>query len=79
MYLEGKIMKLHKIENYRNFYIEESQELEKYLSDRVLNFKSKEYKKANKNPLKTFNLWVRVSKVVDGKQKSKKKLFKFMV
>ncbi len=78
-------MKLIRIENKKNFYIEEIRNLKENWSavigpDRVkpvLDLDSKEFKKANKNPLKTFNLWVRVSKVVDGKQKSKKKLFKF--
>jgi len=73
-------MKMIKINNYPKLYIEYDSKIDKYLTDGVLDLTTNTFKKANKNPIKTFNLWVRVSKVVEVNgerlQKSKKKLYK---
>lgn len=66
-----------KIKQYKNFYIVDTPKIEKYLSDNILDITSKEFKKANKNPIKEFGILIRATKVVDGKQKSKKKLFRY--
>lgn len=76
-----------KIAKTPNIYIEHTPNLDKYLTDGIYNADPEDkkakanFKKVNKNPLKTFNLWVRVTKVVivdeKKKQKAKKKLFKF--
>ena len=80
-----------KIKQYKNLYIVDTPKIEKYLTEievvkgkktkvveHILDIESNEFKKANKKPLKTFNILARVTKVVDRKQKSKKKTFKYV-
>ncbi len=70
-------MKTIRIENYPNFYMVEDEKISKYLSDGVLDLDSKKFKTANKTPIKDFAIQIRVTKLIDKKQKSKKKLMKF--
>ncbi len=67
-------MKLIRIKGAKNIYYLEDDQIADYLTDGVLDIDSEIYKKANKKrALKSFSLQVRVTKVVDGKQKYKRK------
>jgi len=73
-------MALTRVENYNNFWIEKTPELEPYLTEGFMDMSSGIYKEENRSkPLKDFVLVVRVSKVVDGKQKFKKKKFAYTI
>ncbi len=68
-------MSLIKIENHKNFWIENTARLDNYLTEGFFDLDSPRFKKANKTPLRDFILVIRVSKVLDGKQKFKKRKF----
>jgi len=70
-------MKMIRIRNYLNFYYIEDKKIGKYLTDGILDLDSKEFKRLKKTPYKDFSIQIRVTKVLDGVQKSKKKLFRF--
>ncbi len=70
-------MQTYKIKNYPNFSYVEDEKIGKYLTKNILDMDSKEFKPLKKTPYKDFIIQIRVSKMLDGKQKSKKKLFKF--